>query len=92
MKKQSALIQAVKEKLAFYNYNIGPATVAPVELVFKASKFERGQVAAMSLKEQRQCLTKAKKAIKQGNPDLAQCWLASYKAERNCYNLLLSAK
>lgn len=88
MKKQSVLINTVKEKLAFYRGNIGPATVAPVILIMKASKFEKMTLAAMSIKEQRHCLAQARKALKQGIPEAARSWITSYKVERNCYNLL----
>jgi hypothetical protein len=87
---KSALIEAVKAKLAHYGNAIGPATCAPMILIVKANKFERAAIAAMSMKEQRICLANARKALKDKNATLASCWIASYKVERDCYKMLFN--
>ena len=68
----------------------GPAQAVKVAELMKAHGFERAQVAAMSIKEQRSLLAKARAYIKRGKPDAAQLYIASYHAERRAYNALFS--
>jgi hypothetical protein len=90
MKKQSALIEAVKAKMAYYNGYAMPAACAPLVLIVKASKFERAQLAAMSLAFQRKELKEARNWLKRGNVDMAKALLSSWRCERQSYNLLFS--
>lgn len=68
----------------------GPAQAVRLASLFKASNFERAQIAAMSIKEQRVLLAKARAYLKKGKPDAAQLYIASYYAERRAYNNLFS--
>ena len=66
------------------------AQAVPLHRLVNASKFERAQVAAVSLKEQREILKKARAYIAKGQPDAAQLMLACYRAERAAYNNLFT--
>jgi len=90
MKKQSSLIEAVKAKLAYYNGHAMPAACAPLVLIMQANKFERAQLAAMSLAFQRKELKEARNWLKRGNVDMAKALLSSWRCERQSYNLLFS--
>lgn len=90
MKKQSALIEAVKAKLEKYNGYAMPAACAPLVLIMKASKFERAQLAAMSVAFQKRELSEARKWLKRGNADMAKALLSSWRCERQSYNLLFT--
>lgn len=66
------------------------AQAVPLYMLINASKFERAQVAALSLREQKELLAVARNYLKKGNPDAAQLYIASYYAERSAYNNLFT--
>lgn len=89
MTSKITLIQATKAKLAECP-NIGPASAAPIALLVKASKFQRGAVAALSIKAQKADLAEAKRLLAKGLPELASLYITSFKAERKNYELLFT--
>lgn len=66
------------------------AQAVPLYMLINANKFERAQVAALSMREQKQLLAVARNYLKKGNPDAAQIYIASYHAERRAYNNLFT--
>lgn len=88
--KKNTMLESVKACRLFQKGYQGPAqSVRLVDLV-NASMFERGQIAAMSIKYQRAELAKARKYIDKGQPDAAQMYILSYKLERKNYNQLFT--
>ena len=73
-----------KEKKMLFLYNATIVSVASMD------KFTRGMALAKSLKNQRQALKLAHKAIKAGAVSCANHYLALWKMERKAYKLALS--
>lgn len=66
------------------------AQAVPLHMLIVASKFERGQVAALSMREQKELLAVARLKLKKGDIDGAQAYLTSWKAERRAYDNLFT--
>lgn len=89
MKKQT-MLQSVKDCRLFSRGYQGPAQSVRLVDLINASMFERGQIAALSIKYQRAELEKARKYLKKGKPDAAQMYILSYQLERKNYNQLFT--
>lgn len=63
---------------------------APIVEVARMDKFTRGMALAKSLKNQRQAIKLAHKAIKAGALSCAKHYLKLWKKERQAYKLALS--
>lgn len=66
------------------------AQAVPLYMLVNASRFERGQVAALSLREQKELLGVARRKLKNGDIEGAQLYIESFKAERRAYNNLFT--
>lgn len=90
----STLIQAVKSVIQLSMVGglsqTTPAYSVPVVLLADSTAFDRGAIAAMSLKAQKNNLKAARIALKLGLLDIAKERLALWKKERNAYNVLIS--
>ena len=69
---------------------IHAAQAVPLYMLISASKFERAQVAALSLREQKEILAVARSYIKNGNCEAARLYIETFKAERRAYNNLFT--
>lgn len=63
---------------------------APIVIVARMDKFKRGMALAKSLKNQRQAIKLAHKAIKAGALSCAKHYLKLWEKERQAYKLALS--
>lgn len=66
------------------------AQAVPLYMLVNASRFERAQVAALSLREQKEILGAARAYIKKGNFEAARLYIESFKAERRAYTNLFT--
>lgn len=66
------------------------AQAVPLYLLVDASRFERGQVAALSMREQKELLAVARDQLKKGNAEVAKLYIESFKMERRAYNNLFT--
>ena len=66
------------------------AQAVPLYMLVNASKFERAQVAALSLREQKELLAVARHELKNGNAEIAKLYIESFKAERRAYDNLFT--
>lgn len=69
---------------------IHAAQAVPLYMLVNASRFERGQVAALSMREQKELLAVARLKLKKGDIDGARLYIASFNAERRAYNNLFT--
>lgn len=69
---------------------IHAAQAVPLYMLITASKFERGQVAALSMREQKEILSVARDQIRKGNFEVAKLYIESFKMERRAYNNLFT--
>lgn len=83
------LIEATKAKLKECP-QAGPACAAPLALLLKASNFEKAAIAAMSIKQQKQDLRKARELLSKGMADIAKLYLLAWKVENRNYKLLFT--
>lgn len=67
---------------------IHAAQAVPLYMLISASKFERAQVAALSMREQKEILGVARDQIKKGNFEVAKLYIESFRLERRAYNNL----
>lgn len=85
----SNLIQAVKSVIQLSMVGL-PASSVPVVLLADSTAFDRGAIAAMSLKAQKNNLKAARIALKLGLLDIAKERLALWKKERAAYSILIN--
>ena len=69
---------------------IHAAQAVPLYMLVNASRFERAQVAALSMREQKEILGTARAHIKSGNIEAAKLYIESFKMERRAYNNLFT--
>ena len=89
-KAKATLLDAVYSCKFWGAGYIHAAQAVPLYMLISASKFERAQVAALSLREQREILGTARAHIKKGNFELAKLYIESFKFERRAYNNLFT--
>lgn len=85
----STLIQAVKSVIQLSMVGL-PASSVPVVLLAGSTAFDRGAIAAMSLKAQKKLLGKAKQCLTLGLPKLSSRYLTLWKKERAAYSILIT--
>lgn len=89
MKKQTLLDAVYACKFWGAGY-IHAAQAVPLYMLISASKFERAQVAALSLREQKELLAVARHELKNGNAEIAKLYIESFRLERRAYNNLFN--
>ena len=92
MKKNTklTLLDAVYSCKLWGRGYIHAAQAVPLYMLIDASRFERAQVAALSMREQKELLAVARHELKNGNAEIAQLYIESFKAERRAYNNLFT--
>lgn len=92
MKKNTkpTLLDAVYSCKLWGRGYIHAAQAVPLYMLISASKFERAQVAALSMREQREILGVARAYIKSGNIEAAKLYIESFRLERRAYDNLFT--
>lgn len=92
MKKNTkpTLLDAVYSCKLWGRGYIHAAQAVPLYMLINASRFERAQVAALSLREQKELLAVARTQLKNGNAEIAKLYIESFRIERRAYNNLFT--